>query len=69
MILICAWHKPEPKVMGEVAPFENTAETHGICPQCAAEIKRVHLAKKGGLIDERPNHTNSEPVTERRITS
>lgn len=51
MIHICAWHKPKPKVLGEVPPFEDTSETHGLCPDCAARLKREHLAKHGGLIN------------------
>jgi len=46
MIVICAWHKPEPIIIGEVEPYEQPGPTHGMCPECAEEFKAEHLAKK-----------------------
>lgn len=43
MILICAWCK---RVLGTKEPMLDTSPTHGICKDCADEIK-----KKYGMSD------------------
>ena len=37
MKVICAWCK---KPMGEKEPLDNTNISHGICPDCFAEVKK-----------------------------
>jgi hypothetical protein len=34
MIIVCAWHRPEPIVLGEKEPYEDRNITGGICEEC-----------------------------------
>ncbi len=43
MIRICMWCQ---KIMGEKEPIEDISLTHGICEECAEEIKKKRLQRK-----------------------
>lgn len=45
MVIKCAWCNPM-RVIGEIEPFSDTRESHGICPDCAAQMKQEFLARK-----------------------
>jgi hypothetical protein len=36
LVIVCAWHKPYPIILGlsDPTPPGQTGLTHGICPQC-----------------------------------
>ena len=46
MIRICAWCREagKPSVMGQIAPFDDNRETHGICETHLAELMAAATA-------------------------
>ncbi len=56
MIRVCAWHKKNfgfELKMGEVEPFEDKGETHGMCQECykietAEATKEEQFGKERG---------------------